>query len=129
MFADTFTNTMFPIWLAEAGVFFLYALFSPSDAINPALLISGSVSLVLLPSIAGFRLQQAGVGRPTAVLGAMSISLVGAACALISFAIDGPGWLVPYLGYLIATLFVSVPAQALSGFVAASFAARWSHET
>lgn len=117
---------MFPIWLAEAGLFLLYSIVDPTGTVTPVYVLSGVASLVLLPGLAGFRLQRAGVGRPTAVLGSVSISMVSAACAFVGFRLDGPGWLEPYLGYLIATLFLSVPAQALSGLIAASVAARGS---
>jgi hypothetical protein len=123
---------MLPIWLAEAGLFTGGAFLSqalPTEGITLFENVASVASLVLLPALAGHLLHKAKIGRRRAVLGAMSISLVSLVCAFISLRLQGSGWLQAYLGYLISVVVFALPAQALSGFVAASLSAKMSHET
>lgn len=127
MLNPAFKEIMLPIWLAEAGMFVVGAVagrYMSSDSLSIVENLSAIASLILFPAIAGLLLQKAHVGLRNAVLGAMSISLVSLACTFVIFRLEGSGWLQAFSGYVISVVVLALPAQALSGFLAASYAAR-----
>ena len=111
---STFFRATSPAFAAELGMFFVLRNLSATN--QPSFLALALSSWVALPALAGFRVSRAGGSRLLASAGGGAVSGVTLICAAASELLitrDAEA----FGGFVLATLLIGLPMQALFGFV------------